>query len=368
MQLKSKYSLYLVVVISTFLFSLVVLGEDSAQKTLALNKLISLCDQSENKVETSTLNKQVEECFFKETLANNKEISNQIKYFNSLTTTPYATYCHFLNHKLAQHYLESKIDYLTLLREPTPSCSDGFSHGVYEAITKTLDIKAPNSIQLLYNICSEKDSPLATTSCVHGIGHYIYKNYQEKNINRDVMYSYCAQQGESSLLIHTCAAGISMSIMFEDFDGGDPNFNNCQYSDFLEKIACYTFPNLSMSYNPARSKTKSYCWELLNQQEITACEFGIINKYVNVTPAEEMLTYCIELSADAPSCLHHLVMQLPTTRGEKEYLATLKTIKRANINYIPVTKEEFTTGSDALLNANLEKLPLTTDKTNKIRK
>lgn len=363
MKQKNKYLFFIVVLISTLLLTLIVVGKNTPKETESIEQLISLCDQSKNKVDAFTLNKQVEECLFKETLTNQKGIASQIKYFNSLTTTSYATYCHFLNHKLAQYYLDQKIDYLTLLREPTPSCSDGFSHGVYEAITKTLDIKEPSSIPLLYDICSEKESTLANTSCVHGIGHYIYKNYQEKNINREAMYNYCKNENQNSLMLHTCAAGISMSIMFEDFDGGDPNFNNCQYNSRLEKTACYTFPNLSMSYNPAKSLTKSYCWELSDQLEKTVCEFGIVNKYVNVTPAEEMLNYCLKLSADSPSCLHHLVMQLPTTRGEKEYQATLKSLFEGKISYPVVSKEEFATGSDALLNANLEKITLITDKT-----
>ena len=337
-------------------------GKTTPAEKITISKLIAKCDPSQNEVDPFTLNKQIEECFFNQTLAGKEDISSQIQYFNSLTKTPYASYCHFLNHKLAEHYLEQNIDYLTLLRNPTPSCSDGFVHGVYEAITKTLLIKNPSSIPTLYNICSEKASTLEITSCVHGIGHYIYKNYQEKNITQEEMYDYCLSENQSSLLLHSCAAGISMSTMLEDFDLGDPNFNNCQYNSLIEKIACYAFPNLSMAYNPAKNLVKSYCWEIVNQLEKTTCEFGIVNKYVQVTPASMMLNYCLNFSADKPNCLHHLVMQLPTTRGEKEYDEIMDYLAKGSISYPVVTKEEYTTGSDELLNETLEQIILTVDK------
>lgn len=293
---------------------------------------------------------KIKKCIFNLVLKEKGSIERKITYLNYIQSGEYAVYCHPLTHELGEYYVNKGFDYKNLIKIKIESCNDGFNHGVFVGLKEKININERNSLIPLYKVCEMRETHLKITSCIHGIGHLIYKYYKDGEIKEENMFEYCKEYG-GDLYIHTCAAGIEMDKMQKQFYMDEVEFNNCYYKDIVEKVACLQFPKLSPKTDPVKSKN-TYCKNFQTPEERRHCEFGIINGVIVVNSTDEILNYCLEVSTDKEACLHHLLHQLPISKGMGEYERVRQTLIEEGIQFREVTEDEITTGTDAMINEN----------------
>ena len=253
--------------------------------------------------------------------------------------------CHLLNHKLGKNYVQSSNSYNLLLEYKISSCNDGFSHGVVEYI-KDFDYSVKKPFSNLFRFCLSYSSILDTTSCVHGFGHLIYQGFSAGKFSLSDGYSYCTFSNNNIYTL-SCATGISMSVMMNNFMKSNPYNPMCNKLSSLENISCLLYPTISLQNDPIKLKSR-YCDYLDNEDFIKLCEIGVINNLGLLHPPEEVLQYCMDISLARRECLHNFMLVLPSVFGMDEYRKFQKILK--NEDYLHVTDEEILAFSNVEIN------------------
>ena len=328
----------------TLSVSLLNFGNDKKNGLLEVKS--TACDLERFDVTKYYINNDIRDCLYENIMDQNKTEKSQLEAFNNIRKSKYYNYCHVLTHDLGRYYIkELKIPYRKVMNDAIPTCFDGFAHGVFENLAF---VASPTEELYLdmEDFCESPTTYLYVTGCYHEAGHYFYRgSYLYKELKNP--FDGCRKLNSDLKKMGICGSGVAMYHMISVFLDKGKKFDNCQKGGKgkeLETVSCLLYPDIPFNEFD-KYFMNNYCENVPSYQQ-PACEYGMVDHYVDVMKIDQLIDYCEFRSTDKDMCYHHLVQQMTLSQGEVKYKELVAKLKARNVTYIVPDHAEIYLGVD----------------------